>query len=291
MSKRYFEIKEVQNPTSRSILQGKINAGRGQLLWVSVLSLLNIAFLIFKADIYMIYSAMIPYIVIDLGMFICGMYSPEYYEYYEHVDFLPQGLFAIFVIIALVLAGLLLLSYFLSQKRKGWMIFGLAYICVDLIANIYVYGLYSQTIIDTVFHIIMIVFLVRGVIAYHKIQKLPPEEKSIEEFTSEEAKPDLSNYELINSTPLRIADLSVKSRTLLEYTHNGHHILYRRVKKTNELVIDNYVYGEYIAWAEFSHALTANIDGHTYIVGFNSATAKSFVKIDNITMLEKMRLI
>ena len=290
MSKRYFEIKEVQNPSQRSLLLGKVNLARNELLWIFILTLINIALLIFNAGFYMIFSITIPYMIADMGMIFCGKYSAEYYEYYwGEMEFLPKGSFAIFVIISLILASLILLAYIFSKKHKGWLIFGLVYVCIDLLVNFYYYEFSSQTVIDTIFHIIMIVSLARGISAYSKLNALPPEEETDQSASEDEtSKP---NDSLTNSTPLRMADLNVKSRTFLEYSHNGHRIIYRRVKKTNELIIDNYVYGEYTAWAELSHALTANIDGHTYTVGYNSMTSRSFINLDNVTMLEKTRWI
>ena len=68
---------------------------------------------------------------------------------------------------------------------------------------------------------------------------------------------------------LRYADNDVKARIFLENDIYGHKIVYRRVKKTNELVIDGKVYGEYVALLERTHLLTAAVDGHTYGAGFD----------------------
>ena len=121
------------------------------------------------------------------------------------------------------------------------------------------------------------------------MQKSPPEEHTAE--STIESENVSTNETLGNSTPLRIADLSIKSKTFIEYNYNGHKIIYRRVKKTNELVIDNYVYGEYVAWAEFSHTLTAILDGYTYTVGYDARMSKTFLNINDISIIEKTRWI
>ena len=61
--------------------------------------------------------------------------------------------------------------------------------------------------------------------------------------------PEDANEEPINenSFVLRMADTDVKSRTLIVGEYEGYHIEVRRVKRTNELVIDGKVYDEYEA--------------------------------------------
>ena len=275
--------------SDRELLQSKITLARNELLWVFVLTMINIVMLAVGGDLYMIFSIAIPFAAVDLGMMLCGKYPPEYYtEGFEDMEFLPENAFFIFLAIGILLASLLLLAYLLSKKRIGWLAFGLAYVCIDLVFNLVFYVFSVHTVIDIVFHVIMIVSIERGLNAHSKLKKLPAEEPAP---AAEEASSDQSfvAQDIPNSTPLRAADLTVKSRTLLEHSINGHKIVYRRVKRTNELVIDNYVYGEYTALAELSHALTATVDGHTYTVGFDSRTSRSFLVVDNITVLEKMR--
>ena len=82
----------------------------------------------------------------------------------------------------------------------------------------------------------------------------------------------------------------MKSKTLLEADVLGHKVLYRRVKKTNELVIDGRVYDEYVATFEFQHELAAIIDGHEITAGFDGKIS-SFITLDGQTVAKKTRLI
>jgi hypothetical protein len=237
----------------------------------------------------MIFSSVIPYAIVDIGMLLCGKYDPVIYEtYYPGMELLPERLFPGFVVVALLILSLLLLAFICSKKRGDWLMVPLVFMIVDIIFDITYYTFNFQIIIDILFHGFIIIMIGRGLLAHYKLKKLPPEETDTntpEEFVQE------ADESLLNSNPLRPADISVKSRTLLEYSSNGHNILYRRVKRTNELVIDGYVYDEYTALSELSHALTANLDGHRYMVGFDSRASTSFVKIDGITMIEKRRFI
>ena len=89
---------------------------------------------------------------------------------------------------------------------------------------------------------------------------------------------------------LRLADTEVKSRTLLEFKAFDRSIVYRRVKRVNELVIDGKVYDEYVALFERSHMLTANIDGHAIAVGFDSV-GFSYATVDGMVVAKKTRLV
>ena len=68
----------------------------------------------------------------------------------------------------------------------------------------------------------------------------------------------------------------------------GHKIIYRRVKRTNELVIDGRVYGEYVALMERPHELSAYIDGHMFVVGINSYS-QMFIEVDGKQVASKTR--
>ena len=62
------------------------------------------------------------------------------------------------------------------------------------------------------------------------------------------------------------------------------------MKRTNELVIDGDVYGEYTALFEKVHMLTAIIDGHTLAVGYDGA-ASSYLSVDGNVAATKIRII
>jgi len=93
-----------------------------------------------------------------------------------------------------------------------------------------------------------------------------------------------------NSIPLRHADMNVKSRILLEAKIERYHIIYRRVKSTNELVINGRVYDEKKGVIEFAHALCASLDGHFFEAGLNSEDF-SYISFDGNTLKSKKRLI
>lgn len=94
-----------------------------------------------------------------------------------------------------------------------------------------------------------------------------------------------------NSQPLRPADETAKARILLQAEQNGYDICYRRVGKTNELVINGTVYDEITALIEFSHTLRAMLDGHTVEAAFDSRHAQSVLFFDREPIARKRRWI
>lgn len=103
-------------------------------------------------------------------------------------------------------------------------------------------------------------------------------------------KKDKKRVDGYDDTAIRRADLSCKSKILLEATVEGYKICYRRVKSVNELVINGMVYDEKKGIIEFAHNLSAVIDGHTIEAGFDE-NSYSYILFDGDRIEEKLRLI
>ena len=82
----------------------------------------------------------------------------------------------------------------------------------------------------------------------------------------------------------------VKHRVLLEATVGNYKICYRRVKHTNELVINGMVYDEIKGIIEFEHNLNTIIDNHKIEAGMDK-NSFSYIKFDGSVVAEKKRLI
>ncbi len=273
-------------------LRQRYNNGRNNLLSVVVLSTINLVLLVINSSSYFLFSASVPYLLVELGKFICGMYPAEYYAgEFENFTFLPQSVFWVMLAIAVVIILLYLLSYLFSKKgRVGWLIFALVIFALDTVAMFWFYQLEADIILDIAFHIWVLITLAMAIHAHGKLKKLPVEPEV--PATEEDAQPELLEApvaDAFDSTILRKADLEVKARTLLSFEAMGHEIVYRRVKNVNELVINGNVYDEYVATVEMAHTLTAMIDGHVISVGFNGV-ASSFGMVDGEQIAKKRRL-
>ncbi|MBO5042821.1 MAG: hypothetical protein J6D87_07640 [Clostridia bacterium] len=94
----------------------------------------------------------------------------------------------------------------------------------------------------------------------------------------------------VDDTGLRRANKGIKCKILLEKTVGDYRICYRRVKSTNELIVNGVVYDEMTALLEFAHDLSATVDGHEIHAGFDGECF-SYVIFDGEKVAEKMRLI
>ena len=278
------------NLTPRELCENQYHSARQNIIVILVCSAVNILMLALNTGTYFLFSASIPYILVDFARFYCGMYPEEYYAGdFEGMIPADKSLFIGSMVVAVIILAIYLLFYFCSKEhRVGFLIAALVFFSIDTLALFYFYGFDITSIMDIVFHGWIIFVLARGVKAHYDLEKLPPETVVVEgEFT------DITDGEasvIRNSTAIRPADTDVKARVLMEIETLGHKITYRRIKRTNELVIDGDVYAEYIAMAEMPHALSATIDGHSFEVGLDHLS-RSYVKVDGNVVSTKLRVI
>ena len=277
----------------RQALKSKYNSARSNLLLLVIFSAINLLMLVANAGTYFLFSASVPYIITELGMFFCGMLPDEVYEGLEGMYFLDKSLFFIMLIISVLILVIYLLCWLFSKNGKvRWLKIALVLFCIDTLAMFAFYGFAISSIVDIIFHVWIIVILAMGIKSHKKFKEMPDEEPIIDaEYrelpaNGEETEKNINH----DSTPLRPADTDVKARILLETDYFNHTITYRRVKKTNELVIDGKVYDEYTALVEMPHILTAVIDGHKIATGMDK-TSRSFINVDGQTVKTKLRLI
>lgn len=262
--------------TEREIAQAKVASARSNLLLMIVFTLVNIGLMLFNADVFLLFSASVPYFAVSIG--VASEMTPV-------------------LIITLIFAASVLLGYFLcwlgSKKNHGWMIAALVLFILDSLVMIalYIFTADISGILDVVIHAWVLYYLIIGVKYGHRLQNLPQEPiEVIDETVPQEESPVVGNSGFEYSSPLRRADENVKHRVLLESDALGHHVCYRRVKRINELVIDGYVYDEIEILIETAHALNAKIEGHTFQVGFDGM-AHSYLRVDGETVAKKLRLV
>ena len=257
---------------SRELLQKNYDRVRLFLLLMTLLTIVNIATFFFGSGTMFLFSATFPYAAVLIG--------------YAFSDVYP----AVFIVCC-VLAGISLLLYFLcwlfSKKHRGWMIAALVFFIVDILAFAGMYLLIweSVEIIDALFHLMVLYYLILGVKYSKKLKELPEEVPPAYDDPSD--RPD-NIY--TDSSPLRRADTEVKARTLLEATYADLRICYRRVKATNELVINGYVYAETKQLFELAHELSAVANGHTIAAGYDGQ-GYSYMAADGIVIARKRRII
>ncbi len=269
---------------NRQGLENQFKSARGNLLLVVAFTAINIILLVTNSDSYFLFSAYIPYILVSVGMLLCGMFPKEYYgQDFAEMEFFSTPVFVVLLVIALIFVALYLIGWIFSKNNKGgWLIFALVVFSVDTLGMFAFQGFAFESILDIIFHIWVIVCLARGVSAWVKLKNMPIEEVDDSEVEAESE--NAGNTEII-----RRADTEVKARILLEDRVLGHRVVYRRVKRVNELVIDGYVYDQIEALVETAHSLKAQIDGHLIETGFDGKFY-SYIKLDGEMVSKKFRI-
>ena len=97
----------------RQALVSKYSAARSNLLLIVVFTALNLLLLATNSGTYFLFSASVPYLIGDLGMFLCGRYPDELYEGLEGMFFLDTSFFVIMMVIAFLILALYMLCWFL----------------------------------------------------------------------------------------------------------------------------------------------------------------------------------
>lgn len=260
------------NPTPRKAAEQRYAIARSNLILMLALTVINIILFLIGSNTMMLFSATIPYFAVIFG------------------SVSESGVFlAICIGIAAVTIIAYLLCWIFSKKQYGWMIAALVLFVIDTLAMAGMYLLIGETsgILDVLIHVWVLYYLITGVYYGSVLKKLPADEPIAVE--AQEAETEDAPATVEDTRALRMADTEVKARTLLEADALGRHIVYRRVKRVNELVINGYVYDEVEMLVETAHALTANLDGHTFVVG-HDGHMYSYLEVDGALVQRKARL-
>ena len=233
---------------------------RSNLLIAILFTILNIALIFLETDTMFLFSATIPYYFALAGW------------YFESI---------IELVIGIVMIAVLLVFWIISKKHRIGLIISFIYFIIDTIFMLWLYDFQfdASMIIDLLFHVWIMFYLVSGIM-YKGNQKEHVEEIIIE-VNDDIDSTQSSNY-------LRIAE-DVKAKIFLEEYIMGKHVVYRRVKTVNELVINGKVYDEYEALVERPHNLQAKINGHLIEVGI-AATSQMYISVDKEIIKKKLRL-
>ena len=179
-------LKKAEN--TPATYEQAVKSARVTLISVLVFTLINIVLVVCKSSVYFLFSAYIPYMMSVLGMIYCGFYPAEFYGEEEMEQLFDKPMLAVFLIIAAAILGQYLLSWFLSKKHGGWLIFALVVFSVDTLAMFLLSDLQLDSILDIVFHGWVIFSLSRGIWGYSKLKKLPPE-APVEYYSPESGEP------------------------------------------------------------------------------------------------------
>ena len=163
--------------SQQQVLENSIRSARNNILVVLVFTIINIVLLVSNGNTYFLFSAYVPYMLVDYGMFFGGMYPDAYYgEYLYDLQFLGKEFFGVMIALAAAALALYFLCWqFAKKKPKGWITFALVLIGIDTVMLILMAGISMELIMDYLFHGWIIVSLITGLSAIKKLKGLSEE--------------------------------------------------------------------------------------------------------------------
>lgn len=166
---------KAEPTTPREALENKYKNSISNILLVLGFTAVNVVLLLLNSNTYFLFSAFLPYMAADYGMYVCGLYPEEYYVGDE--VFFDKSFLFLMVAIAVIMLLLYFVSWIFAKKKKvGWLIFALVFFCIDTVAMLAMTEIGADSIIDIVFHVWVIASLSNGVYSYFKMKKLPADE-------------------------------------------------------------------------------------------------------------------
>lgn len=178
-----FNKNNGQQVSQRQLLENKVTGGRSNILILLAFTVVNILLAVTNSNTYFLFSAYVPYALVDIGMLLCGMYPQEFYEEiyeapYHSLEFYDKSIFYVGMVVAIIILAVYLAIWFFSKKessRLGWLIFALVFFGIDTLAMLLMGGIAMDMILDYVFHGWVIYSLVSGILAIRKLKQLPEE--------------------------------------------------------------------------------------------------------------------
>jgi len=164
-----LEVNSIKEQTQ------KFKTARGNLLAVIIFTTINTLLALAKANVYMLFSATVPMALIEVGKVLAD-------EYFMNLAFI------ICACIALACIGLYWLCWYLSKRKRVWMLVALILFSIDTILVLILTFLdenMSSMLLDVGFHVWILYYLISGTKAWAKLRGI-----DTSSFEEEQAEPE-----------------------------------------------------------------------------------------------------
>ncbi len=226
------------------------------------------------------------------GMFLFSMTGP-YVLTWAALNNPGTIVVPLMIVLIVGIMAVYAVCWYFSGKRYEWLWGAAVLFGLDTLYMAFLYwntGLVVDGLLDIAFHAYIIYYFVMGIKNGVALKEMGDAPQVLEVPKEEGLFTEGQSVMESETRPLRDADMGVKARTLVEAQAAGHSIVYRRVKRTNELVIDGKVYGEFTGLFEPAHQVAAAVDGHA-IVAVADGRAYCYILVDGVEVARKMRMI
>lgn len=159
------------DPIAKAI--ARYQSARSNIIILVALTVINIVIMLTGSFTYFLFSACVPYFLVDIGMIFCGKYPAEYYEgYMLPSDFFGDEFLAIMGVLAAIILAFYAFFYFRTKKISvGFMVATLVFFILDTAVMVMFYGGDLDAFLDYAFHIYIIVAQVLGIRAASHLKK------------------------------------------------------------------------------------------------------------------------
>jgi hypothetical protein len=152
--------------TLKQNLLRRIAISRGNLLLMTILTIANIISYWFEWNFMLPFSAFLPFTIFDFG-------------YFFSIELADPSLFIAGIVLSALVLLLYFLGYLLSKKKPGWLTAMLGLYIFDTIVMVFLYTSVfmfdGSMILDVLFHVWVLYYLINGVLAVKKLKNLPEE--------------------------------------------------------------------------------------------------------------------
>lgn len=239
-------------PLTRPMAMAHYRTARIDLLLVTILTAMNIIFLMTGSGTTMIFSAAVPYYLVAIAWYN----GPQWFVQYS-------------LIIAAVILSVYLICWYFSTRHHGWLIAALVLFIMDTLALVVLYwGYWASGIFEALIHVAVLYYLVRGIRAAKALRTMPIGEA--------EAQPQ----SIPETEPIRRAEEDSRTQVLAQAQTPIGFLSYRSVGPVRELVINGYVYAELELRVETAHELHAWYAGHLVQAGVIPGSTIRYINLD-----------
>lgn len=144
----------------------KFKKARDNLIWIIIVTIINLFLIALDASFYFPFSINAPQTFYGLGSAFAAETQNNVY-------------IGVGIIIALVIIALYLLFWFLSKRNRAFIIGALVLFGIDSIGVLLLFlssGMDTYFIIDLVFHVWILYYLITGTMAWYKLRGISDKE-------------------------------------------------------------------------------------------------------------------
>lgn len=171
-----MNLQQQRAVSLRNHLKAMYIQARGNLLLMLVCTALNILLLVTGVGYMILFSATVPYLSMAFGLID------------ETGILLIPG-----VLLSIALVAVYFLCWLLSKKNPRWLMAALVLFIIDTVCLVafYIFAKDFTGIMDVLFHAWVLYYLISGVRANQKLEKLPPEEITyVDDYRLEDLPPE-----------------------------------------------------------------------------------------------------